>query len=50
MRTFGPTLSPFNAWLLLQGLETLPLRMERHCTNALAVAKFLSGRTRRCRG
>jgi O-acetylhomoserine (thiol)-lyase len=43
MRTFGPTLSPFNAWLLLQGLETLPLRMERHCENALAVAKFLQG-------
>ncbi len=43
MRTFGPTLSPFNAWLLLQGLETLPLRMERHCRNALAVARFLQG-------
>jgi O-acetylhomoserine (thiol)-lyase len=43
MRTFGPTLSPLNAWLLLQGLETLPLRMERHCANALAVAKFLQG-------
>ena len=43
MRTFGPALSPFNAWLLLQGLETLPLRMERHCANALAVAKFLQG-------
>jgi O-acetylhomoserine (thiol)-lyase len=42
MRTFGPTLSPFNAWQLLQGLETLPLRMERHCANAIAVAKFLS--------
>ena len=42
MRTFGPALSPFNAWQLLQGVETLPLRMERHCTNALAVAKFLS--------
>ncbi len=41
LRTFGPTISPFNAWLLLQGLETLPLRMERHCANALAVAKFL---------
>jgi O-acetylhomoserine (thiol)-lyase len=41
MRTYGPTLSPFNAWLLLQGLETLPLRLERHCANALAVAKFL---------
>ena len=43
MRTFGPSLSPFNAWLLLQGLETLPLRMERHCANALAVAKCLQG-------
>jgi O-acetylhomoserine (thiol)-lyase len=41
LRTFGPALSPFNAWLLLQGLETLPVRMERHCANALAVAKFL---------
>jgi len=37
----GPCLSPFNAFLLLQGLETLPLRMERHCQNALAVAQFL---------
>ncbi len=42
LRTMGPTLSPFNAFLFLQGLETLPLRMERHCSNALAVAKFLS--------
>ncbi|MFZ5510427.1 MAG: O-acetylhomoserine aminocarboxypropyltransferase/cysteine synthase family protein [Pseudomonadota bacterium] len=41
LRTFGPALSPFNAWLLLQGLETLHLRMERHCQNALAVARFL---------
>jgi O-acetylhomoserine (thiol)-lyase len=41
LRTFGPALSPFNAFLLLQGLETLHLRMERHCENALAVAKFL---------
>jgi len=41
LRTFGPALSPFNAWLLLQGLETLPVRMERHCQNALAVAQFL---------
>ncbi|MGE5492450.1 MAG: O-acetylhomoserine aminocarboxypropyltransferase/cysteine synthase family protein [Actinomycetota bacterium] len=41
LRTFGPALSPFNAFLLLQGIETLPLRMERHCANALAVAKFL---------
>ncbi|TAK40933.1 MAG: O-acetylhomoserine aminocarboxypropyltransferase/cysteine synthase [Betaproteobacteria bacterium] len=42
MRTFGPALSPMNAWLLLQGLETLPVRMDRHCSNALAVAKFLA--------
>ena len=42
LRTFGPALSPFNAFLLLQGVETLPLRMERHCANALAVANFLS--------
>ncbi|MFT4563766.1 MAG: O-acetylhomoserine (thiol)-lyase [Gammaproteobacteria bacterium] len=41
LRTLGPALSPFNAFLLLQGLETLPLRMDRHCENALAVAKFL---------
>src|SRR2546421_13038244 len=41
MRTFGPALSPMNAWLLLQGLESLHVRMERHCANALAVAKFL---------
>ncbi|HPZ43607.1 MAG TPA: homocysteine synthase [Bacillota bacterium] len=41
LRDLGPCLSPFNAFLLLQGLETLPLRMERHCRNALAVAKFL---------
>jgi O-acetylhomoserine (thiol)-lyase len=41
LRTFGPALSPFNAFLLLQGLETLHVRMERHCENALAVAKFL---------
>jgi O-acetylhomoserine (thiol)-lyase len=43
MRTFGPTLSPLNAWLLLQGLETLAVRMDRHCANALAVAKYLQG-------
>lgn len=41
LRDLGPCLSPFNAFLLLQGLETLPLRMERHSLNALAVAKFL---------
>lgn len=40
LRTFGSALSPFNAFLLLQGVETLPLRMERHCTNALAITRF----------
>lgn len=43
LRTLGPTLAPFNAFLLLQGLETLPLRMQRHCANALTVADFLCG-------
>jgi O-acetylhomoserine (thiol)-lyase len=43
LRDLGPALSPFNAFLFLQGLETLHLRMERHCANALAVAKFLEG-------
>ena len=41
LRTLGQSLSPFNAWLFLQGLETLPVRMDRHCDNALGVAKFL---------
>ena len=41
LRTFGPALSPFNAFLFLQGLESLHVRMERHCDNALAVARFL---------
>ncbi|MGH7800684.1 MAG: O-acetylhomoserine aminocarboxypropyltransferase/cysteine synthase family protein [Thermodesulfobacteriota bacterium] len=41
LRTFGPALSPFNSFLFIQGLETLNLRMERHCSNALAAAKFL---------
>lgn len=42
LRTLGPSLSPFNAFSFLQGLETLHLRMERHCSNALAVADFLA--------
>ena len=46
MRTFGPALSPMNAWLLLQGLESLPVRMDRHCDNALAVAKYLKDHPR----
>jgi len=41
LRTMGPSLSPFNSFLFLQGLETLPLRMERHVENAVAVAEFL---------
>ncbi len=41
LRDIGAALSPFNAFLFLQGLETLPLRMERHSTNAFAVARFL---------
>ncbi len=42
LRDFGPAISPFNAFLLLTGIETLPLRMQRHCDNALAVATWLS--------
>ena len=42
LRDLGACLSPFNAFLFLQGLETLPLRMDRHVDNALGVAKFLS--------
>lgn len=41
VRTAGPTLSPFNAWVLLSGLETLGLRMERQCANALTIARWL---------
>ncbi|ADH89525.1 O-acetylhomoserine/O-acetylserine sulfhydrylase [Ancylobacter novellus DSM 506] len=42
LRDLGPALSPFNAFLILTGIETLPLRVQRHCDNALAVAKFLA--------
>ncbi len=41
LRNMGAALSPFNAWLTLQGIETLPLRMDRICDNTLALAKFL---------
>src|SRR5438445_6744739 len=41
LRDMGPALSPFNAFLVLTGTETLPLRMQRHCDNALAVARWL---------
>jgi len=43
LRDFGGAMSPLNAFLFLQGLETLHLRMPRHCENALAVARFLEG-------
>ena len=41
LRNLGACISPDNAWMFLQGIETLPLRMDRHCENALAVAKHL---------
>ncbi|MGI9319673.1 MAG: PLP-dependent transferase, partial [bacterium] len=41
LRTTGPTMSPFNAWVFLKGLETLSLRMARHCDNARGVADWL---------
>ncbi len=43
IRNTGPSLSPFNAWLLVKGLETLDLRVRRHCENAHTVASFLEG-------
>ena len=43
VRTAGMTLSPFNAWVVLKGLETLGIRMQAQCANALAVARFLEG-------
>lgn len=42
MRSAGPTMSPFNAWVFLKGLETLNLRMNAHCQNALQLAQWLS--------
>ena len=46
LRVFGAALSPMSAWQILQGVETLPLRMQRHCDNALRVAEFLRGDNR----
>lgn len=46
LRDAGQAMSPFNAFLFLTGLETLPLRMERHCQNASAVAEYLSGNSK----
>ena len=43
LRHTGPSLSPFNAWILLKGLETLDLRIRRHCSNAREIASFLEG-------
>ncbi|MCF8028174.1 MAG: PLP-dependent transferase [Desulfobacteraceae bacterium] len=42
LRNLGACISPDNAWIFLQGMETLPLRMQRHCANAMAVAQFLN--------
>ena len=44
LRDLGPAISPFNAFLMIQGVETLSLRMERHVSNALAIAEFLEAR------
>ncbi len=46
LRDFGPTLTPIAAWNLLQGVETLPLRMDRHCQNAQAVAEYLENHSK----
>ena len=43
LRHTGPSMSPFNAWILVKGLETLEMRMHQHCANARAVAEFLEG-------
>ncbi|MGB1949365.1 MAG: O-succinylhomoserine sulfhydrylase [Marinobacter sp.] len=44
LRSAGPTMSPFNAWVFLKGLETLPIRMRAHCDNALELAQWLEGK------
>jgi len=46
LRNTGSAISPMNAFLILQGMQTLPLRMERHCDNALAVARYLQDHPR----
>src|SRR3546814_15222268 len=46
-RNTGPTLSAFNAWVVLKGMETLPLRAQRQSENALAVGQFLEGRVKK---
>ncbi|MCV6638544.1 O-succinylhomoserine sulfhydrylase [Candidatus Albibeggiatoa sp. nov. NOAA] len=44
MRSAGPSMSPFNAWVFLKGLETLNIRMQAHCSNALRLAKWLDSK------
>ena len=44
LRNLGSAISPDNAWMFLQGIETLSLRMDRHCENSLKVAEFLQDR------
>ena len=46
LRDLGPAISPFNAYLILTGIETLPLRMQRHCDNALVVAEWLASHSK----
>ena len=46
LRNTGSAIAPFNAFLILQGIETLSLRMERHCSNAMAVANFLQNHSK----
>ena len=46
LRNMGAAISPFNSFLILQGIETLPVRMDRHCENALAVARYLQDHDR----
>ena len=46
LRNMGAAISPFNSFLVLQGIETLPVRMDRHCDNALAVARYLRNHDR----
>ena len=46
LRNLGACISPDNAWIFLQGIETLPLRMERHCSNALQVADYLKNHSK----
>ena len=46
LRDYGPALSPFNAFMILTGIETLPLRMKKHCENAIAIAEYLDGHSK----